>query len=174
MNDVYFLNNSSVGLYPAVVTLREKLQSAGYGKWWAATISSLRIMARFRRLHLELKLTDGRVLIRKTPMLFVGNNAYSTDAANIGTRESLQTGLLWVTLSTSSGPLGFIKSFLALVSGTQAMADAISLDATSVQVNSSKELLAVATDGEVVKLKTPLNYKILPRALRVLVPIKRD
>jgi diacylglycerol kinase family enzyme len=30
--------------------------------------------------------------------------------------------------------------------------------------------LLVATDGEVTSLKTPLHYRIRPRALRVIVP----
>jgi len=33
VNDFHFLNNSSVGLYPAIVKLRESLQTAGYSKW---------------------------------------------------------------------------------------------------------------------------------------------
>ena len=51
VNGRIFVNNSSVGLYPAIVRLRESLQKSGFGKFPAAVWASLRIVSRFRRLH---------------------------------------------------------------------------------------------------------------------------
>jgi YegS/Rv2252/BmrU family lipid kinase len=173
VNDSYFLNNSSVGLYPSLVKLREKLQAGGLGKWWAATLSAVRTFARFRRLNLALQLSDGQTVARNTALLFVGNNRYQLTAGKIGARLSLDSGFLWVNMSTSSSRMGMIKSFLAMIFGNESVAEVLTFDATSLKVTSKKKILAVATDGEVVKLKTPLNYTIIPGALNVLVP-ERD
>ncbi len=170
VNDSYFLNNSSVGFYPSLVKLREKLQASGRGKWWAATLSAVRIFSRFRRLNLVLEISDGQTVARKTALLFIGNNRYELTAGKIGARLSLDGGFLWVNMSTSSSRMGMIKSFLTMIFESKSVAEVVTFDATSLQVTSKKKILAVATDGEVLKLKTPLNYTIIRGALNVLVP----
>jgi diacylglycerol kinase family enzyme len=42
--------------------------------------------------------------------------------------------------------------------------------ATRVTVNTRKRFVHVAADGEVVVMRPPLEYRVRPRALRVLVP----
>ncbi len=170
VNDHYFLNNSSVGLYPAMVKLRETLQRGGYSKWWAALLSSFRILGRFRRFDLEVQPSNGPFIKRKTPLLFVGNNAYETTVAKLGSRVALDRGLLWVTLPTSSTRIGFFMGLLALMLRREKPQDTVIFEATSLKVISRKRLLTVATDGEVLRLKPPLNYSILPGALNVIVP----
>jgi diacylglycerol kinase family enzyme len=172
VNDTYFVNNTSVGLYPAIVKLRENLQGAGYGKWWAAVLASIRILSRFRRLELEVQLMDKAVVRRKTAMLFVGNNAYQTAAGDLGTRLSIQRGMLWINMSTSSTRLGLFMSVANLVLSRGPTTDTLIFEASSLRVNSRKKLLTVASDGEVLRLKPPLNYHILPKALTVIVPMR--
>ncbi len=175
VNGNYFLNNSSVGLYPAIVKLRENLQAGGYGKWWAAALSSLRILARFRRLDLEVQLSGHTVVKRKTALLFVGNNAYEMTAGNLGKRFSIDQGKLWVNIPTSPTRFGLFASLARLIFGLERPADTLIFDSTSLAVISRKKMLTVAADGEVLHLKPPLNYHILPRALNVIVPLpKKD
>ena len=173
VNHVPFLNNSSLGLYPAMVKLREKLQRHGRGKWWAALGASLRAILRFRRLHVEIQLKDGSTIRRRTSLLFVGNNAYITAGTKIGSRSSLKQGMLSVTVATSQSRWGLVKSFVAMMLGKDNLADVIQFDATSLTVTSKKKILGVATDGEVRKLVPPLQYEICPRALAVIVPPDR-
>jgi len=172
VNDTYFVNNTSVGLYPAIVKLRESLQGAGYSKWWAAALSSIRILGRFRRLELEIQPSGKAVVRRKAALLFVGNNAYETAAGNLGTRLSIKRGILWVNVSTSSTWLGLFMSLATLVLGRERPTDALIFEASSLKVISRKKLLTVASDGEVLHLKPPLNYSILPKALTVIVPVR--
>jgi len=103
VNDCYFLNNSSVGLYPAIVKLRESLQSAGYSKWWAALLSFLRILSKFRRFELEVQPSTGPFIKRKTALLFIGNNAYETIFNKLGTRLAIDRGQLWINMPASLG-----------------------------------------------------------------------
>lgn len=174
VNERYFVNNSSVGLYPAVVKLRESLQSSGYSKWWAALLSSIRIFSRFRRLHLEVHGPTGEVVTRKTALLFVGNNVYETTPAKLGTRHAINRGQLWVNMPVSSTRTGLFFNLIALVFGHEKPADSMMFEATSLKVISKKKLLTVAADGEVLRLVPPLNYRILPKSLDILVPARQE
>ncbi len=170
VSGLFFLNNSSLGLYPSIVKSRETQQRTGRGKWWSAILAFFAVFSRFRTIPLEIKLPDGRTIRRRTALLFVGNNSYETNATAIGTRHSLQNGVLWVRLALSSGRWHFIKSLVSIVAGGNSRAGNFGFETTSFSVSSTKKNLAVATDGEVQTLNLPLNYQILPRALRVIVP----
>src|SRR6476620_4560747 len=86
VNGRIFLNNSSVGLYPAVVRLRKALERAGYGKWFALIRASIAMIARFRILKLRLHSKDQSAGDCQTALLFVGNNKYDTTLTRLGTR----------------------------------------------------------------------------------------
>lgn len=174
VNDCYFLNNSSVGLYPAVVKLRESLQVAGYSKCWAALLSSLRILSKFQRFELEVQPSTGAFIKRKTALLFIGNNAYETAVTKLGTRLAIDRGQLWINIPTSQTLAGLIMGLIALMFQREKPADTLIFEATSLKVSNHKKLLTVATDGEVLHLKTPLNYSILPKALNVIVPLSQS
>lgn len=174
VNNSYFLNNSSVGLYPAIVKLRKSLQSAGYSKWWAALLSSLRILSKFRRFELEVQPSTGAFIKRKAALLFVGNNAYETAVTKLGTRLAIDRGQLWINMPASQTRMGFLIGLLGLIFKHEKPADALIFEALSLKVNSKKKLMTVATDGEVLYLKPPLNYRILPRALNVMVPVPQS
>src|SRR5689334_21433030 len=75
VNGRVFVNNSSIGLYAAMVHRRERQQRRfGRGKWhamlWAA-FNALRVHP-FLHLTVEVGGVEHR---RRTPFLFVGNNA---------------------------------------------------------------------------------------------------
>jgi len=154
--------------------LRETLQGAGYNKWWAAVLSAIRILARFRRLELQIQRSGKAPLTRRTALLFVGSNAYGTTAGNLGKRQSLKQGKLWINVPTSSTRLGLLKSLSALVVRRDRPEEMLVFDALSLKVLSNKKLLTIASDGEVLRLKPPLNYHILPKALNVIVPVRGE
>ena len=170
VNGRIFINNSSLGLYPAMVRLREGLEKSGHRKFLAAVWASLRIFARFRRLRLELHPPGGSVVKRKTPMLFVGNNPYNTSLTALGTRSSLDLGLLWVVMPIASSRWGLVRSLWAILSGSRKTGGVYTIHAANLIVASRRRLLKVAVDGEVLQLKPPLNYRIRPKSLQVIVP----
>jgi YegS/Rv2252/BmrU family lipid kinase len=174
VNDNYFLNNSSVGLYPAIVKLRESLKGSGYSKWWAAVLSSLRILTRFRRFDLEVRMSGKTTIKRRTTLMFVGNNDYQVTAGNLGRRLSVNQGKLWVNIPTSSTSLGLFTSLVKLIFGRERPADMLIFDASSLAVISRKRMLTVATDGEILRLKPPLNFRILPKTLNVIIPLPKN
>ena len=170
VNGRVFLNNSSLGAYPTIVRYREQLQRRhGIGKWPAFVWACLSLLRHSLTLSLRLT-TDGAMERIRTPLLFVGNNEYQLSGAALGTRTSLTTGQLGVCVIRARRRLWMVWLLLRAVFGRLAEADDfVSIQTKRLVVETRHPLLQVATDGEVIRLTTPLQYEILPRALRVLV-----
>ncbi len=170
VNGKYFVNNSSIGLYPHIVRRREQQQRLGWGKWWAAAWAAWRFLWVTPLLKAKLRI-DENEFVRKTPFVFVGNNDYEMDLYNIGRRPRLDEGLLSVYLLHGSGRVGLIDLALRTLFGRLKQADDFEgIRTQSFTVETRKKRILVARDGEVSVMTSPLNYKIHPRALRVIAP----
>ena len=171
VNGRLFLNNSSIGLYPEVVRDRERQQQRlGRGKWPAFAFACLAALRRYPFLSVRVQ-ADGRELMRRSAFVFVGNNAYQMEGLQIGKRERLDAGLLSLVVSREVGRWGLIGLALrALFGHLGAAKDLEVLYAEKFRIETGHAKLCVSTDGEVSELDTPLDYRSLPRSLRVRVP----
>lgn len=171
VNGRIFINNSSIGLYPRIVIRREKQQRLGRGKWFAAFWAALKVIRLSHFLNVKLVI-DGREIRRKTPFVFVGNNDYEMDLYNIGRRPSLSDGKLSVYFLRRGGRWGVIVMLLKTMIGRVKQWRDFEQFQTSegLTIISRKKYLPVAFDGEVGVIDTPLEYTILPGALKVIVP----
>lgn len=170
----YFINNSSIGLYPQLVRQRELQQRLGRGKWWAAFWAALRLLrvSPFQKVTLDL---DGKELRRKTPFVFVGNNCYEMDLYKIGTRPRLDEGKLSIYLLRRGGRAGlFLLILRTIVGRLRQSKDFEEFYATRLIVETRKRRVLVAMDGEVTVAESPLEYRIHPRKLRVIVPKEKE
>ena len=170
VNGQIFLNNSCLGLYPAMVRLRESLQKSGYRKFPALLRASFHVLIRFRRLYLELHPSAGPTLRRDTPVLFIGNNAYDTSLTQLGKRPSMDQGKLWIMMPSASTRWSLLVSVFAILAGREKTSDVVTFEGPDLIVASRHRRLKVAADGEVLHLKPPLNYRLRPKSLRVIVP----
>lgn len=171
LNGRVFINNSSIGLYPRIVRNRvQQQQKLGYGKWRAAFWATLRMF----RISPFLKVgivVDGKFFLRKTPFVFVGNNEYEMDFYNIGRRAAMDKGKLSVYFLHRGGRLGVISLLLRTITGTaKQWREFEEVLSETVSIQTRRKRMHVAFDGEVDTVNTPLQYKILPKALRVIVP----
>lgn len=171
VNGQYFLNNSSLGLYPTLVREREKLQQRlGHGKWRAAFWAALTVLRRYPFVSVRLDV-DGRELRRRTPFVFIGNNRYELDSFHIGTRARLDEGVLTLHVTRDISRWGLARLGLRALTGRlRADKDFDAVEAHEVWIETRHRRLRVATDGEVNIMTPPLHYRILPGALRVMVP----
>ncbi|MEO8042682.1 MAG: diacylglycerol kinase family protein [Acidobacteriota bacterium] len=170
VNGRTFINNSSIGLYPRIVLRREEHQRLGHGKWSAAFWAALQMfrLSPFLKVRIEI---DGRSFLRKTPFVFVGNNEYDMDLYNIGRRVSLDDGELSVYFLRRGGRWGVtLLLFHSLFGGLRQWEDFEEVSTTAVTIQTRKKKLHVAVDGEVMTMTSPLNYRTLPKALKVIVP----
>ncbi|HVW85117.1 MAG TPA: diacylglycerol kinase family protein [Bryobacteraceae bacterium] len=171
LNGRLFINNSGIGIYPAIVLARDDARRSGIPKWPAFVIACVKALAKLPFLRLRLEV-DGRNLARITPFLFVGNNIYETEGRPIGTRKQLDSGVLGICTARHHGVTGLIRiAFRALFGYLREDRDFTLVTAKRLRVRTKHPKdLHVSLDGEVVRMRQPLNYSIVPRAVRVLAP----
>ena len=171
VNGRLFVNNASLGIYPDIVRDRTRQQRRlGRGKYWAMLWATHAVMRRSPFMHLRLEI-DGQASTFKAPFVFVGNNDYVMEGFAIGQRASLRDGLLSIyttTRRTRLGLLGLVAR--ALVGRLRQADDFVMTAARTMRIESRKQRLFVATDGEVTLMDLPLRFSVHPAALPVLVP----
>src|SRR5438045_768650 len=102
-NGRVFVNNSSIGLYPAAVSLRDAwMEGKGTHKWVAMGRAAIDTLRWFPVVRLKLHMLDSGLEVT-TPMVFIGNNRYQTRLFALGRREALDEGELWVYLARDAG-----------------------------------------------------------------------
>jgi diacylglycerol kinase family enzyme len=171
VNGHIFLNNSGLGLYPAMVARREKGRALGQPKWIAMVRAAAFTLHRFPFLDVRL-IAAGQALQRRTPFVFVGNNLYRMEGISLGWRDSLTEGRLLVGIAQYRiGRWGLVRlAFRALLFGISGQRDLDVLSTIEVRIMSRRKHVSVSLDGEVARLETPLQYRIRPLALRVIGP----
>jgi diacylglycerol kinase family enzyme len=171
VNGHYFLNNSSLGLYPDIVRDRERQQHRlGRGKWVAFAWAVWGALRRFPFLTVRLSV-DGKAAVHRTPFVFVGNNAYQMQGFQIGTRAGLQDGVLSIYVAHKPTRLGLaLLGLRALFGRLRQTREFHAFLASELRVETRQGRLRVATDGEVRTLEPPFLYRIHAGALRVIVP----
>ncbi len=99
VNGEYFLNNLSIGLYPAVVAHRIIKQMTGWNKWIAFAWSLLYHFIQYPYVNVKMKV-DGQGIVRQSPILFIGNNIYHLSGLRLGSRTSLQFTATEISIDT--------------------------------------------------------------------------
>jgi diacylglycerol kinase family enzyme len=171
VNGRIFVNNSSLGIYPHIVSKRKvQQQRLGRSKWSAFVWATLAAFRRFPFLNLRIKVED-RELARQTPFLFVGNNEYEMTGLKLGRRPRLNAGCLGLYLTHRTGRFGMLLlAFRALFGPLNQAKDFEAYRVHEAIIDARQKLLLVATDGEVRWIETPLHYRTRPGALRVMTP----
>jgi YegS/Rv2252/BmrU family lipid kinase len=171
MNDRIFINNSAIGLYPLMVLDRDlQRKKLGRSKRLAMLVASLRTLVRFGHQRLTLTVNEEQARV-DTPLLFVGNNDYRIDIGAPGQRDSVDDGCLSVFVMRKKTRASFIAASIRALFNRTRGDDMVQLEGvTRLRVSSGKQSLAVSLDGEVVRVRPPLDYKIRAKALRVIAP----
>jgi len=171
VNGRVFINNSAIGVYPLMVLDRESQQERlGRAKRLAMAVAAVRTLLRFSSRRLTLTINDKTAQV-DTPLLFVGNNAYRLEMPGTGTRERLDGGELCAIVLRRKSRWGFCAAAVRALTGRERSSDVVRLaGAKHLRVESSRPALTIAIDGETVRMAPPLDYRIRPKALRVIAP----
>ena len=144
-----FLNNVSLGVYARLVHRRE------HHRRRRQVFAGLRALGRsLRRRPGVWAKVDGEPV--RARVLLVANNAYELSLFSIGERERLDEAQLHLYV-----PAGFFRP-----EWRDRSAERFEIGALGP--------LRAAVDGEPDVLEPPIDFRIEPRALRVLVPTPRD
>ena len=168
VNGRVFVNNSSIGLYPLMVAERDRDRRRGVNRWWAMAKAVASLMKKYPVMHVKLE-ADVEEKAIASPLVFVGNNRYEMSGMEMGTRERLDGGRLFVYAPAESGRLQFLKIMAGSLIGAPSP-ELVEFATEQVKLVTRKSRLRVAIDGEVTHLDSPLDYRIRRKALRVVVP----
>jgi diacylglycerol kinase family enzyme len=175
LNERIFLVNASLGLYPQVLQDREHYKRLYGRKRVVAIWSALNTIARgYGLLSLDIE-HDGEREIVRTPTLFVGNNPLQLEQIGLPEAEDVQRrrlagvlvkpvssrALLWLALRGAMGKLGEEDkvrnfSFRRMTVNPQRV--------------DPRRGAKIATDGEIVWLQPPLDFRVASESLYLLVP----
>jgi diacylglycerol kinase family enzyme len=147
VNERPFLNNVSLGMYARLVHQRERHRRRRRA---LARVRALAIAARHYRSTRGVTV-DGEPM--RARVILISNNAYALDLLSLGERARLDEGCLYLYAVR-----GIMRSRWTERRGRH------------FRVNATAGFLSAAVDGEPERLETPLEFRIEPRALRVLVP----
>jgi diacylglycerol kinase family enzyme len=146
VNDDLFLNNVSLGLYARLVHRRE------HHRRRRLALARLRALGMLMRAPRPLGFTvDGDPVAAR--VLLVANNHYSLELFSLGERDRLDEGLLHLYAAEGVLPTAW----------EERTGERFTLDTRSHRARA-------AIDGEPDELETPLEFRIDPQALRVLLP----
>ncbi|MCU0825899.1 MAG: hypothetical protein MUE52_00480 [Tabrizicola sp.] len=172
LNGRVFLNNVSIGLYPAILEEREATY-ARFGRYRIlAHLASLRTILRFQKPHrMDLFQDETRHRIR-TPMLFVARSAYQLDQFGLEGADAISDDRFVMFLAHQQTRLGFLRLAWRLIRkrvdhGRDVI---VSTPRRIIVAVRGRRRISVALDGEKLRMQLPLKIRLSDHKLHVILP----
>lgn len=164
INDTVFLNNSSLGIYPTSLQFRSSTGDK-IGKWPAAVAGFLKALFHYKLYSITI---NGDTF--KTPFIFIGNNDYHLTDMPSGGRRYINKGILSIYAVKTGSRLEILKQLFYMVTRRFDMVTKIETwTAPSITIHTKRTTVSVSRDGELQKMTSPLEYRVLAGALNVIV-----
>jgi diacylglycerol kinase family enzyme len=170
VNERFFINNLSIGLYPELVARREE-RGRDTSRWKARVYAAIATLRKYPYVTLAIE-TDYLHEIIRTHVFVVSNNSY--DLSRLGVeapRNTLEEGRLsvyWLPHVSRIALASFLAHYFAgRVTTTPGFR---SFRTVRLRVQSPRKHLHLGVDGEVVTMPPPLIITMVPRSLLVKVP----
>jgi YegS/Rv2252/BmrU family lipid kinase len=170
INDRYFINNVSLGLYPELVARREE-RGRDYPRWKARLYALYRTLRKFPHVTLTVESAAQQETVR-THVFLVSNNSYDLERFGVeAPRETLTEGKLSVYWLSHRSRWQLAKIVARYMTGrVREIAGFTSFRTKQMRVQSTRATLKVGIDGELFTLTTPLILESVPASVTVRVP----
>ncbi len=171
VNGQVFLNNISLGIYPAILRAREDVYARWGRRRLAAHWSAAKTFLQFQRpLFLTIR-ADGEERRVRTPLLFVARSAYQLESFGLAGSDCVAEGRFALFVAPDTGRAGMFHKAFRLVRKNMAEGrDFDLLCASEVTIATRSRHLTVACDGEKIRMRTPLRLRLHHDALEVFAP----
>ncbi|TMV07440.1 diacylglycerol/lipid kinase family protein [Arenibacterium halophilum] len=175
VNGEVFINNASMGLYPAILKVREDI----YQRWgrsrlaayWSVAVAMATV---YRPMTMRIEV-DGVPQKTRTPTVFVAMSAYQLDEFEIEGSDAVRAGKFAIYLAPDCGRLSLIwKAAKIAFRGLKKETDFTLLTGAQATVATRKRRQLVAMDGERSRLEGPFVFSIMKNALAVRVLTAAD
>lgn len=171
VNGRMFLNNASIGLYPAILQQRE----GTYRRWGRSRLAAhWSVIVTFMRFHrpLSMRVTvDGEEIRARTPLAFVARSAYQLEHFGLDGADEVRAGRFAVFLAPD-GPRWQLLLF-AIRLMWRSMEQGRDFDffaGAAVDIETRVRRRLVARDGERERMRSPFAFRICEQPLRVIAP----
>lgn len=175
INDRAFLNNASLGAYPAILKTRERTYRR-WGRSRAAAYWSVLVTLVTLRHPLRLQIeANGETITRRTPLVFAVNNAFQLNRIGLRGEDEIAAGRLTLYVAPESGRWGMLHHALSLATGRAE--NAVNFDmiaAERIRIDTRRNPRDVACDGERSRMCAPFDLRVVQGVLTVIVPQARQ
>jgi diacylglycerol kinase family enzyme len=172
VNDLVFLNTSSIGAYVTFVRVRERFEKS-FGYKIASFLALLRMFSALRTFSVELEV-DGKKKSYRTPLVFIGVGEREIQPPHLGSRVPDGKRVLHVMILRGRKPARLFAVALAGIARGVAQAKQLpefdSFLVNRVTVDLMRPRAVIALDGELKVHESPLEYRIERDAIRLVVP----
>ncbi|MEJ7813294.1 MAG: diacylglycerol kinase family protein [Gemmatimonadaceae bacterium] len=175
VNDKLFLNTSSVGAYVLFVRTRDRMEGYHIPYAIASLLAFVRVLAGLRTFRVAVEI-EGERRVYDTPLVFVGVGEREIGIPTLGGRvEGGRRGLHIIVISGRRRASLVLLGVVAAARGVEVVSraprsglDAFIADRCTIE--SRRPSVTVGVDGELVTVRTPLEYRAARDALRVVAP----
>ena len=175
VNGHVFLVNASLGLYPVLLEDREAYKARfGRSRWVAMGAACMTLLRGHRQLRLLIE-EGGVVREVRTPTLFVGNNRLQLEQVGLDLSAHparvLDDGRIAAVMLKPTGTLAM--AWLMLRGAMGSLGEADSVDSFAFQrmvVQPRRRKIKVAFDGEIARMRTPIEFRVAAQPLYLLKP----
>ena len=172
VNDVPFLNTSTVGAYLSFVRTRDRWEPR-LGYWLSSAWAALRTFRHLPIYSVSVEV-EGLKTSYRTPMVFVGVGERELKFPSLGERVADgREGLHAMGVRGGARARILLMTLAASAKGVRHVAGTPHLDsfiAESLSVDLRRAKADVAVDGETIRLETPLNYRLARGTLNLVAP----
>ena len=170
INDRFFVNNVSIGLYPELVARREE-RGRDYPRWKARLFAIYTTLRKYPHVTMNVE-TEHHNEVLRTHVFMVSNNRYDLERVGIeAPRERLTEGRLSVYWLPHTSRLRLTRFLARYAAGrVRTIPGFRSFKTLRMRVQTARTHLKVGIDGEVFTLETPLVLTAVPQSLLVRVP----
>ncbi|HEX6321714.1 MAG TPA: diacylglycerol kinase family protein [Burkholderiales bacterium] len=177
VNGHVFLVNASLGFYPRLLEDREAFKQQ-YGRTrWVALLAALWTLLVRAHPKLVVRLTArGEMQVQRISTLFVGNNPLQLARLGIREAQAVEAGQLAAIRVRPTGAWGLLDILLYGAVGRLGQAAGVEafafheMEVAPLRPRRRALFVKVAIDGESLRLKLPLLFRVAPRRLRLLRP----
>jgi len=167
------LMHASIGLHPKVVRMRESMPyKTRLARMLNGIIAWVRVTRRLQKMQIRGQFGDKSV-VRAASAILISNNVLPEGIGEVPVSHTLDGGEIAIYLTASASRQELVRLALATSLGAWRDSELVEEFRTaSAEIESTKKSLLVSLDGEVVRLKTPVEVAMIPKSLSVLMPAR--
>jgi diacylglycerol kinase family enzyme len=175
LNGEFFINNSSIGIYPYLILERERRRRRRrLSKWTAMVLALPRVLRHLPLFRLKIGI-QGLVEPCRSPCVLIGNNEYRLTVPAFGRRDRLDRGELCLYVAKVQSRLSMFWLACRCIFGLlDQQRDLRIFKGGMADISSRRSKLLVAFDGEVETIRSPLHCRTRRGALRVFAPVRTN